>query len=116
MSEGRKTLRTILIILIGLGIVGYSVFQARKIIEGPRIAVSAPQDGAVISEKKIEISGNAKNVAFLYFNGRKIFTDDDGLFKEISLLFPGHNTLEFTAQDKFGHAIKKEIVIYYDGS
>lgn len=96
-----STIRIIAISLLGLIIVGYSLFQAQKLIAGPVIDVYTPIHGATYRSPLIEVSGRARNVAFLSLNDRKIFTDKDGYFKEKLLLSPGYNIIKLNAQDKF---------------
>ena len=95
--------------LLGLVIVGYSLFQAWKLISGPVIDIYTPQNGATYSQTLIEIDGKAKNVASLNLNGRKIFTDKNGIFKEQLLLSPGYNIIVLDAKDKFGTYTKKKL-------
>lgn len=112
MHDGRTTLRLILICLVVISIAGYSLFQSRKLIEGPVLSVLMPYDGQTIETGHIDITGNAANIAFMYLNGRKIFTDDKGVFHENVLLFPGYNVIELKAEDKFGKSVERQIRIY----
>jgi hypothetical protein len=102
-------LRISAISLLGLFIIGYSLFQAWKLISGPIIDIYTPQNGATYSQTLIEISGRARNVAYINLNGRKIFTDKNGYFKEQLLLSPGYNILKLDARDKFGTYTEKKL-------
>lgn len=97
--------------LLGLIIIGYSIFQAYKLISGPIIDVYTPQDGAVYSQTLIEIDGRGRNIAYINLNGKRIFTDKDGYFKEKLLLSPGYNILKLDAKDKFGATVEKRLEI-----
>lgn len=94
-------LRISAVILLGVVIVGYSLFQAQKLIKGPIIEIYTPENGATYNQTLIEIEGRAKNTAYLNLNGRKIFTDREGYFREKLLLFPGYNIIKLDATDKF---------------
>ncbi len=94
-------LRIGLVLLLGLVILAYSAFQAEKLIRGPVINVYSPQNGSTFSKSLIEVEGLAKNIAYINLNGRKIFTDKNGYFKEKLLLSPGYNIIKLDAQDKF---------------
>jgi hypothetical protein len=104
-------LRATLITLLCIIIVGYSIFQAQKLITGPVIDIYTPQNGATYSQTLIEIDGRALNTAHLNMNGRKIFTDKDGYFKEKLLLSPGYNIIRLDAVDKFKKYTEKTLEI-----
>ena len=102
-------LKIILYVLFGIIIVGYSIFQAWKLISGPIIDIYSPQNGATYTNTLIEISGRARNVSYLNLNDRPIFTDKDGYFKEKLLLLPGYNIIKLDARDKFKTYTEKKL-------
>jgi hypothetical protein len=89
----------------------YSLFQAQKIIKGPSIEIFNPKSGATYSQTLIEVEGMAKNVAYLNMNGRPIFTDKNGYFKEKFLLSPGYNVIKLDAEDKFKKYTEQKLEI-----
>jgi len=95
--------------LLALIIAGYSLFQAQKILAGPVIEITTPQNGATYNSTLIEINGKAKNIAYINLNDRKIFTDKDGNFSEVLLLSPGENVVKLDAWDKFGKQTEKKL-------
>jgi hypothetical protein len=99
------------IVLLGLVVVVYSIFQAWKLISGPVIELYTPQNGATYNQTLIEIDGRARNVASINLNGRRIFTDKNGYFREQLLLSPGYNILKLDAKDKFGTYTEKKLEI-----
>lgn len=101
--------RISILILLGLIVGGYSLFQAHKLISGPVITIFSPENGSLYNSPLIEITGKAKNVAYLNLNDKKIFTDENGNFKEKLLLSPGYNILKLDAKDKFGTYTEKRI-------
>ncbi|OHB09807.1 MAG: hypothetical protein A3H52_00380 [Candidatus Zambryskibacteria bacterium RIFCSPLOWO2_02_FULL_39_26] len=92
-------------------IVGYSIFQAWKLISGPIIDIYTPQNGATYSQTLIEIEGRARNISYLNLNDRPIFTNKNGYFKEKLLLSPGYNIIKLDAKDKFKNYTKKRLEI-----
>ena len=104
-------LRISLISLLGLVIVGYSLFQAKKLISGPIIDVFSPQNGATYSQTLIEVVGRAQNAAYLNLDDRPIFTDKDGKFSEKLLLSPGYNIIKLDAHDKFKKYTEKKLQV-----
>ena len=106
-----STLKLSLFILFGLIIVGYSLFQAWKLISGPIIDIYTPQNGATYNQTLIEIDGRARNISYINLNDRPIFTDKDGYFKEKLLLSPGLNVIKLDAQDKFKTYTEKRLEV-----
>jgi len=104
-------LRISIISLLVIIIVVYSLFQAQKLLTGPVIEVYTPQNGATYNQTLIEIDGRALNIAYLNMNGRRIFTDKDGYFKEKLLLSPGYNIIKLDAVDKFKKYTEKTLEI-----
>lgn len=100
-------------VLLGILILGYSIFQAQKIWNGPRITVLSPINGATYTTTLIEIKGVAKNVSTLTLNDRPLYTDKLGNFSDTLLLSQGYNILKLEAKDKFGSETKKMIEIIY---
>ncbi|OHA93066.1 MAG: hypothetical protein A2W51_02365 [Candidatus Zambryskibacteria bacterium RIFCSPHIGHO2_02_39_10] len=104
-------LRITLFSILGMVIVGYSIFQAWKLISGPIIDIYTPQNGATYSQTLIEIEGRARNISYLNLNDRPIFTNKNGYFKEKLLLSPGYNIIKLDAKDKFKNYTKKRLEI-----
>jgi hypothetical protein len=95
--------------LLAIVIVGYSFFQAQKILAGPVIDVYNPQNGATYNSTLIEIDGKAKNIAYINLDDRQMFTDKNGNFSEKLLLSPGENVVKLDAWDKFGKHTEKKL-------
>ncbi len=78
----------------------YVLFQARLLIAGPQIALS-PQN-IVQNERLISLEGQAKNIVRMTLNGRQIFTDTYGNFKEALVLENGYTIATLQAEDRYG--------------
>ncbi len=91
----------------------FGLYKARDFLIGPKIVIESPKDGQVFTTSYVEISGQASNISLLYFNGRQIFTDQNGNFKENLLLAKGYNILQIEAKDKFNREVKtkREVVL-----
>lgn len=98
---------TIFILVAGFAL--YGLYKAEVFREGPEIAVNEPRDGQTVKNSFVEISGTAKNISSISIDGRPIFTDEKGFFRENLLLAKGYNIIEVQAADKFGKKIKKII-------
>lgn len=110
---GSYRFKTILVygscILLALIIAGYSIYQAKNLILGPRISVTAPSTGQRVASSSIDIVGIAFNTASLSLDGRTIFTDEQGNFKEKLLIPPGYTIILLSATDKFGRTTTKKL-------
>jgi hypothetical protein len=104
-------IRITLITLLVLIIAGYSLFQAQKLLTGPVIDVYSPQNGATFNGALIEVTGKARNIAYLNLDDRPIFTDKNGYFSEKLLLSPGYNIIKLDARDKFKTYTEKKLEV-----
>jgi hypothetical protein len=112
-EDGKLILKTLVITVFVLIILGYSIFQAQKIIHGPEIIVTSPISGSTIQESSIEITGTTKNISEISLDDRPIFIDESGKFSEKLMLYPGYNIIKLKAQDKFGAKTEKNIELVY---
>lgn len=105
-----KIFITILIILV---ITGYAIFNSRFLRGGPELVLSSLQDGQIFTEDLATVSGYAKNISFISLNGRQIFIDENGNFKEKLLLTNKINPVKLYAEDRFGKKVYKDITLVY---
>ena len=84
-------------------------FESRQLILGPRVTIETPADGSAFTEPKINIVGKAENITSLSLNGRPIFIDESGNFREELLLQKGYTILTIGAEDRFGRKTKKQL-------
>jgi hypothetical protein len=87
----------------------FGAYNGKNFLEGPKINVEFPSDRQTISNSYIEVKGSAKNISKITLNGRQIFTDKNGFFKENLLLASGYNIIQIEASDKFGRNITKQL-------
>ena len=95
--------KKLILVLVGLLILGYGLWQARDFLGGPKIYIENPKEGETIEKELITINGMVEDVTRLTLNGRAIFIDEAGKFEEEILVNPGVNIIELRAEDKFGH-------------
>ena len=81
--------------------VGYALFQARFILAGPQVAFSN-EPSVVQEERLINLEGTAKNIVRMTLNGRQIYTDKNGYFKEALILENGYTVATLQAYDRYG--------------
>lgn len=102
---------SIVIIALGLGI--YAYVQSREYLRGPVLTIEEPLDGSSSTTSLIALVGHARNISFLTLNGRQIFTNEQGNFKESLLLQNGYNIMTLEAKDRFGHQVEKRLELVY---
>lgn len=100
--------RLIIIAAIVL-LIGYGLFEARKLIEGPVITIDFPQDGSATSSSLIAIAGTAQNIAFLTIDDSPAYTDESGHFTQLLSPPPGATVITVAAVDRFGRKTQKII-------
>ncbi|MEN9649048.1 MAG: hypothetical protein RL094_15 [Candidatus Parcubacteria bacterium] len=112
-EDGKLIIRVLLIAFFVLTIIGYSIFQSKKILTGPEISVSAPLSGSTLTQSDVVVKGVAKNISFISLNDRPIYIDEAGNFQEKLLLYPGYNIIKLQARDKFGASVEKHLELIY---
>ncbi len=112
-EDGKLILKTLIGGIFVLSLVGYGLFQAKKIVEGPELELYSPTLGQTVEEERIAISGKALNISAIWLNDRPIVTDESGLFNEKLMLYPGYNIIMLKAEDKFGSRVEKKIEVVY---
>lgn len=112
------TFRTILIyaiIIVGaILFVAYVLFQARFLLAGPQIFVERLP--ATQSERLIELEGQARNIVRITLNGRQIYTDKAGNFKEALVLENGYTIATLEAEDRYGRKTSRTESFVYTGT
>ena len=99
--------------IITLGVIYYASFQSRELLAGPYIVFESPENGAVVDESLVTITGSVERISFIRLNGRQIFVDEEGVFEEKLPLLPGHNIMELRATDRFGRITTQELYLTY---
>ena len=112
-EDGKLALKVLITSLFVLVIIGYSGYEAHKIITGPQIELTKTFESAVTGSNKINLQGVAANVAFISLNDNPIFIDESGVFSENLLLYPGYNIIKLYGKDKFGKSLTKLVEITY---
>jgi hypothetical protein len=116
MTDRHRTRRWVKISLISISIlfiVGYTFYEVQRIVYGPRIVINTPENGSLVSQSLIDVSGDTQNIKDISLNDKKIFIDEKGNFSEKVLLSYGYNVLTLKASDKFGRKIVKTLEIIY---
>lgn len=98
------SLRSILfaacVVVLSLLLLGYIGYQARFFLLGPQITI-ATAPASPTTDKVVEIAGTTENIVGITLNGKEIFTDPVGTFRERIVLRQGLNTITIEATDRF---------------
>ena len=103
--------KTSILIVLFVGLVVYSLYQARALIIGPRVWITSPEDGQVVSDPLVVIEGQSRNIAWISLNGHQIFTDEEGRWSEKLIVSEGVSIMTVEASDRFGRETKESVRI-----
>ena len=103
----KKILFAIAILLL----VGYGLFEGRRLLEGPRITITSPAPGSTIGTPTVLIEGVATNIAFLTINDKPSYTDESGRFRQLLAPPPGYTVVSVAATDRFGRRASESVSI-----
>lgn len=107
----RRPLTVVFLAIAVIGLVGYGLFEARRLIEGPVLTIESPQDGSATSSLGVRIAGKAQNISFLSINDKPSYTDESGHFSELLSLPPGFTIVTVAATDRFGRKTSRSVSI-----
>ncbi len=97
--------------VLALILVGYSLFEARKLLEGPQITILSPIDGSATSTSALVVSGEAENISFLTINDAPAYTDETGHFTQVLSPPLGYTVVTVAATDRFGRRASKTVAL-----
>jgi hypothetical protein len=95
-------------------IVGLVFHNTHDALFGARLSIQTVDDGAILGESYLPISGNAKNAKELTINGRPITLSKEGDFEEAILLSSGYNIAQVRLVDRFGKVQEKTYHLVFD--
>lgn len=102
--QSSLTLRRVLAYTIVFSVVTillvYIAYQARFIIAGPRLDIYTT--GGTSTERVVSVEGQVNNIVSIELNGRSIYTDEHGYFKEAVVLENGYTITTIRAKDRYG--------------
>lgn len=114
MERTPKLIISIGVVLLAASTLGiYAYFQSREYLRGPVITILEPINGSASTSSVATLVGTAHNAAFLTLNGKQIFTDERGRFRERLLLHEGYTIMTVAARDRFGKAVEKRLELVY---
>jgi hypothetical protein len=94
-------------------IVVFSYDKMSFLVKGVKIEANISHDN---NSSIVSIKGNAEKAIHLTLNGREIFIEKDGTFREPIALLPGFSVVTLLAEDKFGKTDEKKFEVMYEES
>lgn len=95
--------------LVILLILGYGLFEARRLIEGPTISIDSPAPGSATSSVAVTVTGKAQNISFLTINDAPAYTDESGKFVYRFTPPAGYTVVTIAATDRFGRKASRSV-------
>ncbi|MEK7596318.1 MAG: hypothetical protein AAB564_02105 [Patescibacteria group bacterium] len=89
----------------------YFFYEVQDLFFGFSAEIFYPEEGVFFENSELAIEGRVKNASYIFLNGRRIFTDEKGFFKENFILAPGVNAIALKAENKYGRIIGDQRLI-----
>jgi len=107
-----KKLLLFLLLFGSIGsIIGYGLFEARRLLAGPFIAIEEPRNGNAIASPLVTVEGEALNISFLTINDKPVLTDEAGHFRRTLSPPPGTSVVTVKGTDRFGRRASADVKI-----
>ena len=107
-----RVFRAAIILAVVIGFFWYVTFQSRLLIAGPSITLTNNPE-IVREDRVVTVEGTAQNVVFITLNGRPIFIDERGHFRQLLVLQDGYTIMTIRAEDRYGREIMLERPFVY---
>ncbi len=104
-------MRRAILIALAIVVLGYGLFEARKLLAGPAITILYPIDGSATSSSVVTVAGTAENISFLSINDAPSYTDEAGQFVYRFSPPAGYTVVTVAATDRFGRRASKSVAI-----
>jgi cytoskeletal protein RodZ len=95
-----RLLRTIAIVAMAIGFLGYLGLKVQRIVEPPMLNVLMPTEDATTTERSITVSGVTEPESTVTINGQSVFLGTDGQFSETVTLQSGLNVIKISSRKK----------------
>lgn len=103
--------RVFFITLVLLFVGGYIFFQYSSLLFGPKLDITSPKNGDVITENVIEVKGKTDQYATVLIDDEEAYVNLDGSFKKSIYAFSGEKKITIAAKNRFGKETKETITV-----
>lgn len=100
------------VILVATIVIGYAAYRSQYIVRGPIITITYPSETATVTltpNQPLIIEGNIQNSVSVSLNGRKIYLNEKGEFREQLLLAKGYAIITVKAEDRYKRVSQKTL-------
>jgi len=101
-----RIIKAAAIAIVAIIIVVYAIWRSLNYARGPKIDITSPLNGAVITATTTDIVGVVERAHNLKINDNPATIDEQGNFKQTIIVFPGINRLKIEATDQFDRNTK----------
>lgn len=100
-SKIRITGISLLVFSLIILLLSYLAFQYRSFVSTPTLAVNSPQEGQVIEDSAVTITGKTDPDASVTINNEQVFLDKEGKFEKKLTVFEGSFTFTVVSTNRF---------------
>lgn len=87
----------------------YVVYQFSFLFIGPRLSLSSPTEGKIITSNTVEVSGKTDPYATVTVNKEEVYVDLTGSFFKNLYVYSGDAKIVITAKNRYGKQTQKQI-------
>lgn len=102
-------MKRLAIALVVLLVMGYGLFEARRLLAGPVLVIDAPVNGSATTSPVVTVTGRVENISFLTINDKPAFADEQGRFVYRYSPPMGYTALTARAVDRFGRRVEQRV-------
>ncbi|MFI5265603.1 MAG: helix-turn-helix domain-containing protein [Candidatus Levyibacteriota bacterium] len=103
--------RSYLILGVTIVVLCYIMYQFSFLFVGPKLTLSSPENGSVVSANTVMVAGKTDPYATVTVNTEDVYVDLSGSFKTTLYVYSGNNTVTVLAKNRYGKETKKEVQI-----
>lgn len=93
-----KIIITIILVLFGLLVIGYILFQIYKFQSPPRLEIQKPKQEETVNQDSIQVEGKTEKDVTIEINGILVEVDEEGNFSQEQKLTEGTNLITIKAK------------------
>lgn len=105
MLKMQKIIIWVLTGLLLLGLVGYAFFVFSPVLSRPKITITTPANGEIVSGEDVIVRGEVKNVTKLYLNNVQLPVSKSGTFEGRLGVWEDSTILVLEGVDRFGRIV-----------
>lgn len=111
LSRTSTSLLTLLVLVAVAGFLGWRVWLAVAV---PELTLQEPQQGQVLQQPLVDVSGHSAESAQVFVNGVNILKEPNGHFQTEVVLSAGPNTISVVAVNRFGRQAEASRTVIYE--